>query len=143
MNYLNNEKEALKLCSIQASIFKSCIDEKLDEKDFIGRYMKSIYAKNMDEGVYFDNYEDQAIIVSKLKKISKAKEVTTFTYPLLHFIGYFYRYYCYLYKVASIVAWKEIPIEYLCDNYDVLHSLDISKACENAKNSSIVSRDTK
>ncbi len=144
MNYSISERDALAFCSIQASIFEACLKNNKSELDFISKYMKSIYAKRFDDGSYWSCFDDQVTIIEKISEVSRNKSKSkVLDENKLRFAGYFYRYYCYRYKLTSVYAWREIPFEYVYDNYDVLHSLDISKACETAKEANLVSRDTK
>ncbi len=142
MNYSIDEKDALAFSSIQGEIFESCIDENKSELDFISRYMKSKFAKSFDDGDYWASYSDKVIIINEISRQSKKKSGKFLNRSILHFIGYFYRYYCYKFNIPSIIAWKELDFQYLYDNYDVLHSFDIGKACDIVKNSNPVSRDT-
>ncbi|MCQ2743099.1 MAG: hypothetical protein MJ239_07445 [Bacilli bacterium] len=125
-----SEKEILKLCSIQGDIFECSLEKKVDEVDFIGNYMKSRFAKSMDQGDYFLNFEDKISVTEQIGAVSKKTKKLSYDAKFLHFAGYFYRYYCYRYNKPSILVWKEIPISYLKESYPVLHSLDIEKACE-------------
>lgn len=133
MRYSISEKDALDFCAIQANIFESCVDNDKSEMDFISKYMRSDYAKTFDDGSYWTCYDDQFAIIDEINRISRSKSKNHLNKNKLRFAGYFYRYYCYKYNVSSVDAMRQIIFEYLYDNYDVLHSFDISKACEVAK----------
>ncbi len=130
MNCSIDEKSALRLASIQASIFESCVDSDVDELEFVSRFMKSPYPKTMDDGTYFICYEDRASISSSILGMCKQGKHRNYESERMRFAGYFYRYYCTLRSVPSLLAWKKIPFSYLIENYDVLHSMDVKKACE-------------
>ena len=69
------------------------------------------------------------------------KTIPSIKRSVLHFIGYFYCYFCCKYEIPSIRVRKEISFEYLLEKYDVLHSFDVNKACGVVNEVFSISRD--
>lgn len=131
MNKIDNY--GLLLCSIQGGIFeRSIIRERCSSNIFIRRYMNSDFALRIDnEGFLYEmNERDQGFDeineeygISTYGKLQYSKEE-------MYWIGYIYRYMCYIYEIKSASAYKIVKGAELKQLYNAYHTLDPLNAIE-------------
>ena len=122
------DKFAHNICLSQARMFEKSVDDGLPSYFFIKSFMKSPQARAYDElNLDYANITEVEIYDS-IKNRIKIKRGTILPYPIMRFIGYFYRAASYLLDVKSTFLFDNISPKYLSDNYLTLHSLSIEEA---------------
>ena len=121
------------LCRIQASLFYEYDSfTRCSPSVFIRRFMNSKLAKRFDDyTVLLDNSTNQSFVEeldeqygpTSFGKISEDKEP-------MYWVGYVYRYWCYVYEIPSKVLINFVQPKMLLDRYHLYHSMDIDYAIE-------------
>lgn len=129
MKFLRNVDDlSHSLASTQAHIFENSVSLGIPSKLFIRSYMLSKEAKLIDElNLDVAGLSEIEIFDSVSKKI-KATSGELYSFPVMHYIGYFYRMAAYLTGYSSIQLYRNIKPDLLCKNYRTLHSLAIEEA---------------
>lgn len=129
MNYLRSVDDlSHSLASVQARIFEKSVSNGIPSKLFIRSYMIS------KEADYFDDLNldvaglSEIEIYNSISKKIKTKKGELYPYPVMHFIGYFYRMAAYLTDCSSVQLYRNIKPELLFKNFQTLHSLSIEDA---------------
>ena len=133
---MNYSREMDKLChslsQSQAHIFERSIDDGIPSFFFVKSYMLSEQARAIDDL----NLESAGItkteIYETIKNRVRGKRGKLLSYPLMHFLGYFYRSAAYLLKLTSKYLYENVPPKFLIENYQALHSLSIQEAIKDA-----------
>lgn len=133
MNFLRKfDNIASSLAHSQAMIFERSVEEGLPSRMFIRSFMLSDEARRLDE-LYLEMAGLSEIeIFNSIKLKIKSKRGELLSYPLIHFIGYFYRSAVYLTNYSSKQIYERIPVEFLIRNYLVLHTYAIEEAVREA-----------
>ena len=77
---------------------------------------------------YLDDRLSEVEIYNSIRVKIKSKRGQLLSYPVMHFIGYFYRVAVYLSGYSSKQIYERIPVNFLERNYLVLHSFAIEEA---------------
>lgn len=118
-----------RLSSIQADLFSLSRKEKVASYTFIKCFSYLESTKSLDDLSFLYGTKDiNDIYRETLSKIKNPKRGKLIEEKKIHWIGYFYRTYCYLTGHSSKQAFKEIPVKYLEKTYYTHHSLDITQA---------------
>lgn len=132
VSYMNFSKKLDRLGSqlahSQAMIFERSVEEGYPSKMFVKCFMFSSEAKSLDELSLEKAGLSEIEIYDSIKHKIKSKRGQLLPYLVMHFIGYFYRVASYISGFSSKQLYKQIPVEFLLQNYLVLHSLDIEEA---------------
>lgn len=129
MNFLRKMDDlGHSLASSQARMFERSVEDGIPSYFFIKSFMASYECSMLDEL----NLESAGIneveiydVVSKKVKIRRGEILS---YPIMHFIGYFYRSASYLLDVSSKYLLENISPKILMSNYLTIHSLPIEEA---------------
>ena len=133
MNYLRKMDEiGHSLATSQARIFERSIEDDLPSFFFIKSFMLSYEARQLDELNLDYAGITEVEIYEVIKNRIKSKRGQLFSYPVMHFLGYFYRSAAYLHGVSSSLLYEKIPPKFLVDSYQTLHSLPIEEAIKEA-----------
>ena len=116
------------LASSQARIFEKSVDFGIPSKLFIRSYMLSKEAKLIDDLNLGVAGLSEIEIYDEISKRIKTKRGKTYPFPVMHYIGYFYRMAAYLTGHSSKLLYENIKPDLLCKNYQTLHSLAIEDA---------------
>ena len=116
------------LAHSQAMIFERSIEEGIPSRIFIKSFMLSTEARRLDELSLEMAGLSEIEIFDSIKKRTRTKNGVFLSYPIMHFIGYFYRSAVYLSGYSSKQIYEKIPVDFLIRNYDVLHSFAIEEA---------------
>ena len=112
----------------QANIFERSVEKGIPSFYFIKSFMVSSFARDLDEL----NLETAGLtaseIFNEIKENIKTNKGVRISYPIMRFIGYFYRSASYLYKLSSNFLYGKIPPKVLIRSYDSLQSLPIEEA---------------
>ena len=129
MNFLKKfDRVISNLAHSQAMIFERSIDEGIPSRLFVKSFMLSNEARRLDElSLEMAGLTEIEIFESVKMKI-KTKRGIFLPYPIMHFIGYFYRAAVYLSGYSSREIYEKIPVDFLIRNYEVLHSFAIEEA---------------
>ena len=133
MNFLRKmDKLCHSLSVSQGRMFEKSILEGIPSYSFIKSFMCSNEAYELDllnlESAGITEVEIYQSVKSKIK--TRRGEILSF--PLMHFIGYFYRSASYMLGIKSRTLFQEIPVKFLVENYLTLHSLSIEEAIKEA-----------
>ncbi len=133
MNYLRKMDEiGHSLATSQARIFERSVEDDLPSFFFIKSFMLSYEARQLDELNLDYAGITEVEIYEVIKNRIKSKRGQLFSYPVMHFLGYFYRSAAYLHGVSSSTLYEKVPPKFLVDNYQTLHSLPIEEAIKEA-----------
>ena len=129
MNSLRKmDKLGHSLSTLQANIFEKSVEKGIPSFFFIKSFMVSDLARDLDElsleSAGLTEVEIFEVVKSNIK-INRGKIVS---YPVMRFLGYFYRSASYLYKLSSKFLYKNIAPKMLIESYDSLHALPIEEA---------------
>lgn len=120
------------LSNMQARIFERSVEDGIPSYFFIKSFLLSYEARQLDKL----NLESAGITEVEIYYVVKEKIKTNrgeiLPYPIMHFLGYFYRSAAYLSKLTSSYLLKNIPPRFLINNYQTLHSLAIEEAIKEA-----------
>lgn len=123
----------LNLCDMQAKIFACTLKyTKCSSAVFIRRFMLSEFARRMDTGSVL--YESSTIkdvyseIEAEYGETAYGRE--QYSYDELYWMGYIYRYWCYIYQTSSKKVYRIILPGELRKLYFPYHSLDPKAAIE-------------
>ena len=121
------DTKGLKLCKIQAELFKNSIEEcKSSSAIFLRRFMYSDLAKRMDKESFLFESDH---LTNLYLEISEEYGETSYGSQKygpeeLYWIGYIYRYWAYTYQLSSQEIYKIIKPGELRKLYFPYHSLD-------------------
>lgn len=116
----------------QARIFERSIEDGIPSYFFIRSYMTSNEVRFVDELDLERSGLNELEIYESIKNRIKTRNGELLPYPVMHFIGYFYRSAAYLTKLNSKYLFENISPKYLLTNYETLHSLPIEEAIKEA-----------
>lgn len=123
----------LTLCDIQGKIYEqSLIQQECSSSIFIRRFMYSSFVKRMDNLSFLNEtltVDDVLIEIEKEYGKSTYGKVK-FSNNEMYWIGYFYRYFSYCYKIDSKRAYKIIKGNELQKLYYAYHTLDTMNAID-------------
>ena len=122
------DETGLKLCTAQASLFHDSAELfKGSSKVFIRCFMNSPQCVLIDRHMLFD----RAQIISELsEKYDIDRGRIRYNPKIMHWIGYIYRYWSYVYELPSKRIYKIIAADELAGLYYAYHSLDPKNAIE-------------
>lgn len=133
MNYLRKMDEiGHSLATSQARIFERSIEDDLPSFFFTKSFMLSYEARQLDELNLDYAGITEVEIYEVIKNRIKSKRGQLLPFPIMHFLGYFYRSAAYLHGVSSSTLYEKVPPKFLVDNYQTLHSLPIEEAIKEA-----------
>lgn len=133
MNYLKRMDEIGHSLSLsQARIFERSVEDGLPSLFFIKSFLLSYEARQLDELNLDYAGITEVEIYEVIKNKIKSRRGRLLPFPVMHFIGYFYRSAAYLHGVSSSLLYEKIPPKFLVDNYETLHSLAIEDAIKEA-----------
>lgn len=133
MNYLRGfDKLCHTLSLSQARIFERSVEDGIPSYTFIKSFMLSSSAKSLDELNLESAGLSELEIYNEIKDKIKTRRGNTLSYPVIHFIGYFYRSAVYMSGLSSKYIFNTISVKYLENNYLTLHSLSIVEAIKEA-----------
>ncbi len=127
------DEAGLKLCGIQAEVFRSsAANTKCSSPIFIRRFMNSQTAQRMDNGGFLSEACDTAAVLAEVEAEYGASDYGKEKYgpEELYWIGYLYRYWCCTHEKSSKQVYKIIKPKQLRDLYYPYHSLDPTQAIE-------------
>ena len=124
MKYSNREFDTtgMLLAKMQAEMFSDATKRGFGSYYFLRRFASSTYCKALDSlailrsSLVPDNFWDE-----NEKTISK--NGTIFHSDVMHWIGYIYRYWCYVENIKMMKLIQRVPIKYLASIYNAYHSL--------------------
>ncbi|MBQ9457122.1 MAG: hypothetical protein IJU64_01240 [Bacilli bacterium] len=121
----------IRLCDEQAELFQASLRVAwLGSPVFIRRFVYSDVAKEFDNlsamNAPFEASEALERINAPFGKTSrKGKRYSAET---LYWMGYLYRYWCYVHEIDSIRLYKDVPPSELAKRFEIYHTLDPEKA---------------
>ena len=127
------DEYGLKLCQYQGKLFSMSTEEvKCSSPIFLRRFMYSKAAKRMDgEGFLLEMTGQQDLMEEITTEFGESNYgQTKYKKEELYWMGYIYRYWCYVYEIASKKLYKMMKPEELRKLYYPYHSLDPSQAIE-------------
>ena len=139
------DKIGLVLCKFQANLFEHASKQNASSKLFIKKFSYSSLAKRIDSGgrFLFESIDVPQAFSEVISAIDIFKG-RVFANRIMSWIGYIYRYICYIYEVPMASVYKKIKPQELFDVYTSYHSLDNELAIKRileAKNISFERKD--
>ena len=129
---MNSLRKMDKLChslsTFQANIFEKSVEKGIASFFFIKSFMVSPLARELDDLNLESAGLTEIEIFEVVKSNIKIKRGKLIGYPIMRFLGYFYRSASYLYKLTSKFLYEKIPPKMLIESYDSLHALPIEEA---------------
>ena len=116
------------LASSQARIFEKSIKYEIPSKIFIRSYMLSWEVRHIDDLDIYVAGLSEIEIYDEISKRIKTRKGEIYPFPVMHYIGYFYRMAAYLTGYSSKLLYENIKPDLLYKNYQTLHSLAIEDA---------------
>ncbi len=131
MNFLRKSSElSHRLAHMQAMIFEKSVEEGYPSKMFIKCFLLSSEALSLDNLELEKSGINQIDIFDAVKSKIKSKRGELLSFPIMHFIGYFYRMASYLSGYTSRKLYELIGIDILVRNYLTLHTLPIEESIQ-------------
>lgn len=123
--------EGLRFAEKQGEIFSASLSLTCSSAIFIRRYLNSNYARAMDGSSPTLPLESDNCFADLEKEYGPfAYGQVKMSGPILYWIGYLYRYFCFTYGISSAQAYKLIKPAELERVYYPYHSLDPALALE-------------
>ena len=126
-------KQGLHLCDLQAKTFECSIDyTSVSSEIFIRRFMNSKTAKMLDnESVLQTNLHEKDFL-SMIEEEYGPSEYGSVKYSHneMFWIGYLYRYFCYIYELTSVQVYKIVKPKELRGLFLGYHLMDPAQAIE-------------
>lgn len=121
------DEEDRKICSFQAKLFEasaSCSNS--GSAVFIRRFMRSDYARRIDQGFGIEEPSVVERIIEEIESKYPTGDYGSEKYaPMeLHWIGYVYRYFCMAYGLTSKEAYAIVGAREMRSLYYPYHTLD-------------------
>lgn len=122
------------LAITQGRIFEKSVENGIPSYFFIKSFMNSMEAKDLDDlNLTIVELTENEIFDAIANKVN-IKRGNLLSYSLMRFIGYFYRMFSYLTNMKSKEIIRLVPINYLVNNFEVLHSYPIDEAVKEVIN---------
>ena len=129
MNSLRKmDKLSHSLSTLQANIFEKSVEKGIPSLFFIKSFMVSPLARELDDLNLESAGLTEIEIFEAVKSNIKIKRGKLIGYPIMRFLGYFYRSVSYLYNLSSKFLYENISPKMLIESYDSLHALSIEEA---------------
>jgi hypothetical protein len=113
---------------MQANLFERSVEKGIPSYFFIKSFLLSDDARHIDELNLEVSGLSEIEIFSLISANIKSKRGNLLPYPIMRFLGYFYRSAAYLYDVTSKFLYENVPVKVVVSSYDYLHSLPIEEA---------------
>lgn len=127
------DENGRKLCHAQAVIFQLSKEE-LDCSSpvFIRRFMYSDFAERMDRGSYLFEASDEKSVLQEIDGKYERSDYGKKKYDEeeLYWIGYLYRYWCYVKEMSSKQVYRIVKPEELRKLYFPYHTMDSGQVVE-------------
>ena len=126
-------RNGLLLCDLQAKTFESAVDmTTVSSEIFIRRFMNSKIAKIMDnESILETNIHEKDILDMIEKQYGNLTYGSVkYTHDEMFWIGYLYRYFCYIFFLSAVQAYKTVKPNELSGLFFAYHTMDPSQAIE-------------
>lgn len=131
MKFLRKKDEiGYMLASMQARIFERSAKEGIPSYFFIQTLANSFDAYQLDDLSFLLSGSSEIEVYMNTKMHTKRKNGLVYPEPVMHWMGFFYRYASYLTNISSKQLFKKISPKYLSGVYPLYHSVDIVKAVE-------------
>lgn len=138
------DRDGRMLCAIQGRIFeKSTESYGTSSPVFIRRFMLSELAGRMDKPGFMDRPFIDEEAFEELNEEYGSSSYGSSKYPpaIMHWIGYIYRYWAYVYEVSSKSVYRTIKPAELRDLYHAYHTMDPLNAIQRIREAKGMSRD--
>lgn len=113
----------LMLCRYQASLFGYSVHQRVSSKVFVKKYAHSLLGERMDSAGFLLEAIDVPQAYIEVMRNSK-KGGIIYNEQSMEWIGYIYRYICYIYEQPMKKIYGLIKPNELFELYDAYHSLD-------------------
>ena len=114
----------LMICRYQADLFEYSTKMNVSSKLFVRKFSYSFLSKRMDSSGFLCESIDIPQAYIELMNNSTKKEGIIFEPYIMRWIGFIYRYICYIYKKPMKKVYEKIKPQELYDLYDAYHSMD-------------------
>jgi hypothetical protein len=119
------DEDGLFLCRFQADLFKYSVKQNISSKLFIKDFSYSNLSFRMNSNDFlFESLDVPAAFIEVEKMENKRKSGIVYNEAIIGWIGYIYRYICYIYEKNMKSIYKVIKPQELYDIYDSYHSMD-------------------
>ena len=122
------------LCKLQASLFSDYRDlTPCSPNVFIRRFMFSHLAERFDDLlILIESSSNQTFVEDINNQYGETKYGcnVSFNKEVLYWVGYVYRYWCFIYEIPSSKLYQYVSPKMLIDRYPLYHSMDIEYVIE-------------
>lgn len=118
------DENGLLLCKYQARLFEYSTSKNISSKQFIKDFSYSNLSKRMGNVSFLFETLDTAGAYLEIEENKPFKKGEVYNENIISWIGYIYRYTCYIYEKDMKDIYKKIKPQELYDLYDAYHSLD-------------------
>ena len=112
----------------QARIFEKSVSDGIPSKTFIRSYMLSKETKLIDDLNLDVAGLSEIELFDKIKMKINTNRGELYSFPAMHYVGYFYRIASYLTGLSSSQLYSTIKPDFIVRNYQTLHSLPIEES---------------
>lgn len=131
----------LMLCKYQARLFEYASKQNVSSKVFVKKFAYSYVAIRMDSiGFLLESIDVPQAYLEIMGEDNKTGIV--YNEQIMNWIGYIYRYICYIYQQPMKRVYKLIKPKELYDLYDAYHSLDNDLAIQRILEAKSINFDT-
>ena len=116
------------LSIMQGRLFERSVEHLIPSFFFIKSFMLSEEALAIDDLDLEKAGITEVEIFNSINTKIDTKRGILLPYPIIRYIGYFYRSASYLYNLKSKYLFEHIPVKSIISSYDALHSLPIEDA---------------
>ena len=132
----------LMLCKYQARLFEYAAKQKVSSKLFIKMFAYSYVAARMDSiGFLLESIDVPQAYLEVINNNSRNGIV--YSEKIMNWMGYIYRYICYVYQQPMKRVYKLIKPKELFDLYEAYHSLDNDLAIQRILEAKSINFDNK
>lgn len=129
MKFLRSvDRLSYSLALSQARIFEKSVSNGIPSKTFIRSYMLSKETKLIDDLNLDVAGLSEIELFDTIKKKINTNRGELYSFPVMHYVGYFYRIASYLTGLSSSQLYSTIKPDFIVRNYQTLHSLPIEES---------------
>lgn len=118
------DENKITICRYQASLFSYSIRKGVSSKDFARAFANSNLSKRMNDEMFLFEAIDVPAAYDEILKGRKVRGGKIFAEQIMSWIGYMYRYICFMYDVDMKKVYSFIKPQEMFDIYDAFHSMD-------------------
>lgn len=127
------DHDGLLLCEIQGKVFEQSLDYfDCSSEIFVRRFSNSFIATIFDSTAILDDTLTPSNVLDELNKEYDVIDFGSnkYSYDVMYWMGYLYRYFCYTYEINMKQAYKLLKPDLIARSYLGTHTLGCAEAIE-------------